>query len=928
LPDVVAMWLHGNAVTRSRLWRVAVAVMLVLLTAAIGARHLGGRAGISAAAVLASSLGLVLAARVDGTQLLATLLGWVAAAAFGDAWFGRSAGRGGRLLIGYVALASVFVIAGPLPALWPFAAAAIYLALTRRPHGWRDLHVVPGVAIVLGIALPWYGAMIERHGAAFLRHAPLFPYALEPRLSFVLGPFLALSFVVVGMFPWSALLPGAFQHAATWWRRVRPNALGTGADPTNVVRELDEELAAHWFVACAGGALVPLLFYPFPPLSAVLPVLPAAGAAVRRLLDHLIEDQQRVGALVFRAALMLVMTGSLAAFLLWLVSGRVSQGAHEVRLLATVTFVTSWLPFLASMMGRHRLAALCMVLPVGVGAPVAGARVLPAIDGYLGTHEAAMTANRVMPPAGAARRVRTAAALAAARAEAQPRRRVMARSRARGRTRRGWPRVRRVPSGPRARRRRAIGTIDARAPSAARPHTEYRARAHRRLTGRAHPPLVPQGPAARRQHGAVPCGARCAGRRRAVLRQRARHPRPRRHGGDARTVRARRAGGPRGGDRPHRLASGASITAQATDTVLRAARGAGADAVYWNDEYEPALMARDAAVEQALGAAGHRRAAVPRSAARGARRGAYEGGRRLYRVRAVRARVRGAARPRAVAAVSRFAPHELPAPRLASLERLGFATDAGALAGRRDRGRAAHGGVLRRAPARLCAAPRRAGGGWHIAAVGGSEIRHAVAAGAARGRAAARGERPALRDDAEKFVTELRWRDFYAHVLAAFPHCEHGAFRREYDAMRWIGEAPRTSTRGARDARASRSSMPRCAARRDRLHAQPCAHDRRVVPDEGLAARLAARRAALHDAARRRRPRQQQRRLAVGGSDRHRRAAVLPRVQSVAPGRAPRCGWRLRAPLGARARARAGEVDPPTWEAPPLLLAEAGVVLG
>jgi len=398
LPDIVATWLHGNPVTNSRLWRIAVAVVLVLLTAAIGARHLGGRAGICAAAVLASSLGLVLAARVDGTQLVATLLGWVAAAAFADAWFGRTAGREGRLLIGYVALASVFVIAGPLPASWPFAAAAIYLALTKRPHGWRDLHVIPGIGIVVGIALPWYGAMIDRHGGVFLRHVPLFPYALGPRLSWVLGPFLALSFVVVGMFPWSALLPGAFQHAATWWRRVRPNALGTGTDPTNVVRELDEELAAHWFIACAGGALVPLLFYPFPPLSAVLPVLPAAALLCGRLLDHLIEDQSRVGALVFRAALMLVVTGSLAAFLLWLVSGRVSQGAHEVRLLATVAFITSWLPFLASMMGRHRLAALFMVLPLGVGAPIAAVRVMPAIDGYLGTHDAAMTANRLMPP--------------------------------------------------------------------------------------------------------------------------------------------------------------------------------------------------------------------------------------------------------------------------------------------------------------------------------------------------------------------------------------------------------------------------------------------------------------------------------------------------------------------------------------------------
>src|SRR5829696_2546326 len=40
------------------------------------------------------------------------------------------------------------------------------------------------------------------------------------------------------------------------------------------------------------------------------------------------------------------------------------------------------------------------------------------------------------------------------------------------------------------------------------------------------------------------------------------------------------------------------------ETVLRAARSARADAVYWNDEYEPALIARDAGVEAALRAAG------------------------------------------------------------------------------------------------------------------------------------------------------------------------------------------------------------------------------------------------------------------------------------------------------------------------------------
>ena len=40
------------------------------------------------------------------------------------------------------------------------------------------------------------------------------------------------------------------------------------------------------------------------------------------------------------------------------------------------------------------------------------------------------------------------------------------------------------------------------------------------------------------------------------------------------------------------------------DTVLRAARAAGAGAVYWNDEYEPALRTRDDRVQAALTAAG------------------------------------------------------------------------------------------------------------------------------------------------------------------------------------------------------------------------------------------------------------------------------------------------------------------------------------
>jgi deoxyribodipyrimidine photo-lyase len=62
-------------------------------------------------------------------------------------------------------------------------------------------------------------------------------------------------------------------------------------------------------------------------------------------------------------------------------------------------------------------------------------------------------------------------------------------------------------------------------------------------------------------------------------------------------------------------------------------------------------------------------------------------------------------------------------------------------------------------------------------------VRTAAAAALEVGRAD-----PRLSKTVEKFVSELRWRDFYAHVLYHFPHAEHGAFRRQYDALEWAGE--------------------------------------------------------------------------------------------------------------------------------------------
>ena len=55
-------------------------------------------------------------------------------------------------------------------------------------------------------------------------------------------------------------------------------------------------------------------------------------------------------------------------------------------------------------------------------------------------------------------------------------------------------------------------------------------------------------------------------------------------------------------------------------------------------------------------------------------------------------------------------------------------------------------------------------------------------------RALARAAREQRGSGAETWLSELIWRDFYFQILWHHPHAATGSFRREYDAIRWPGE--------------------------------------------------------------------------------------------------------------------------------------------
>jgi hypothetical protein len=245
--------------------------------------------------------------------------------------------------------------------------------------------------------------MIDRNGTPFLEHLLFQPYAVESRGPWYGGPVLMVSFLVVGFFPWSCLLPGAILHAAAFWRAARGNVMRSEApgrpeseDPLARVRH--EESASHFFIACLVAALVPIAVYPGPPLPAVLPALPAAALLCGRFLDHLFEDPARVTAPLVRATVMLALIGSVGAVLLTLVASRLRDAAPELRLLATVVFVTSWAPLLANLLARRRLAAVLMLLPVTLGAPVVTSRLMPAMEGYLNARQVAEAMITASPP--------------------------------------------------------------------------------------------------------------------------------------------------------------------------------------------------------------------------------------------------------------------------------------------------------------------------------------------------------------------------------------------------------------------------------------------------------------------------------------------------------------------------------------------------
>jgi len=373
-------------VALSRAVRAAIAIALALLVATIGTRAFGPRAGWLGACALASTFGLPLAARTDGAILLATLCSWLAIGLLLERLQGRGRRRGLTRYAAWLALGVAGLTGGPLMALWPVAGLALYFALARSHAGWREVRPIGGLAIVLGLTLPWYGLMAALYGPSFLSRVACFPYAIGTRASWYTGPLLALSFPMAMGFPWSPMLAAALRDAAS---RLRHAGAEAGLQESGH--------AASLLLALLVAAGVPVLCFPDPPLTAALPTVPALALLCGRFVDRVLDGDVDARLLAASARVTAVL-GTVIALLIALVATRIAAAAPGLRLLGAALFATSWTPLLADLAGRRKLAAALFALPVALCTPLMTTQVLPALEPWLNTRDVAEGMMAAAPP--------------------------------------------------------------------------------------------------------------------------------------------------------------------------------------------------------------------------------------------------------------------------------------------------------------------------------------------------------------------------------------------------------------------------------------------------------------------------------------------------------------------------------------------------
>src|SRR5881409_1270720 len=258
--------------------------LLVLMQYAFATRMFGPTVGLRAALMLLLNFEVLALGRMVLTDMVLAFLTTLSIFCFFLAMQGE--GRTKRWYWGfYIGMALATLTKGPVGVLVPLLAVIPYLLLTGR---WREVarecRLLPGTAVFLLIAAPWYAAIVLLHGAGYAESAR--GDTLTRFFSVIGGHGGTILFYIpilfLGFFPWSGFLPAALVQA---------------------LRERDEDPQRAVQLLCALWVLGVFIFFTLSSTRLphyIAPLFPAAALLVAASWDRSLSTHGgRAGAASF-----------------------------------------------------------------------------------------------------------------------------------------------------------------------------------------------------------------------------------------------------------------------------------------------------------------------------------------------------------------------------------------------------------------------------------------------------------------------------------------------------------------------------------------------------------------------------------------------------------------------------------------------------
>src|SRR5438132_4541266 len=255
--------------------------LLVLMQYAFASRIFGPTVGLRAALMLLLNFEVLAIGRMVLTDMALVFFTTFSIFCFFLAMQG--VGRTKRWYWGfYIGMALATLTKGPVGVLIPLLAVIPYLLFTRRGREVaRECRLLPGTAVFLLIAAPWYAAMFLLHGAGYAASAR---GDTLTRFSSVIGGhggtiLFYIPILFLGFFPWSGFLPAALVQA---------------------LRKSDEDPQRAVQFLCAVWVLGVFIFFTLSSTRLphyIAPLFPAAALLVAASWDQFLSTQSgRAGA--------------------------------------------------------------------------------------------------------------------------------------------------------------------------------------------------------------------------------------------------------------------------------------------------------------------------------------------------------------------------------------------------------------------------------------------------------------------------------------------------------------------------------------------------------------------------------------------------------------------------------------------------------